>query len=153
MKFHMIVLLCAFLALTVALIFVYYQLKDENINKLFPAALTSCPDDWAINPKTGKCIIPNREINSANLGNLKNSDAKMIYVYTFDNGKIVYSTQSVVKSLDGSNIIGEPYVSPTTGQHVYHYSSNAYSKPFPYGYPNQFDPNDVEQSNEIDFTQ
>jgi hypothetical protein len=156
MKFYVNVLLCAFVILVIILLVVYFQLKDSQ-NKLYPASLTSCPDNWAINPETGNCIIPNRDVSGANLGTLINSAALPIYEYKFENGKTVYSINNVRYSPSGKAYNGVPYISPITGQGVYYYPPSPFdsSDPFVAGYPLTFDPTDpksIEKANEVDFT-
>jgi hypothetical protein len=165
MKFYVNVLLCAFLVLIAGLFVVFFQLKEINQTKLFPAAMTSCPDNWAINPKTGNCIIPNLDVSGANLGTLRDVDPQLIYQYTFDTSNntktTVYSTNSVIYSPNGNLYASTPYISPITGQTVYYYPSNEFSVPFPAGYPTSFVPaddstlkeSDIEKFNEVDFSQ
>lgn len=154
MQFYINVLLCAFIILVIILLVVYFQLKDSK-NKLYPASLTSCPDNWAINPKTGNCIIPNRDVSGANLGTLMNSTALPVYEYKFENGKTVYSIHNVTYSPRGIAYNGVPYISPITGQGVYYYPPNPFdsSDPFIAGYPLTFptDPEKIEELNEVDF--
>lgn len=161
MKFYVNVLLCAFFILAIILLVVYLQLKDSQ-NKLYPASLTSCPDNWAINPETGNCIIPNRDVSGANLGSLINSPALPIYEFTFDEKTVdektkttVYSIHNVAYSATGIAYNGVPYISPVTGQSVYYYPPNPFdsSDPFIAGYPKTFDPENIETMNEVDFTQ
>ena len=156
MKFYINVLLCAFVVLAIILLVVYFRLKDSQ-NKLYPASFTGCPDNWAINPETGNCIIPNRDVSGANLGSLMNSTALPIYEYIFDD-KPMYSTNNVNVSIQGVAYEGVPYISPITGQGVYYYPPNPFdsSDPFFAGYPRTFDTTNttnIQQMNEVDFTQ
>jgi hypothetical protein len=88
MKYQLIIINVALVILVISLIIVYFNLQKPS--KIFPPAMSNCPDYWEINPTNGNCIIPSEDAPKANIGNLK-SHGKPYYIYN-NNNKIDLST-------------------------------------------------------------
>jgi hypothetical protein len=116
MIFQGIVVIIALIILVITLIVVYFNLPKPS--PIFPYSISDCPDNWQINPSTGKCVIPSEEISSANLGHLKGR-GKPIYLYNFNNGD-----ESLQLSYQGPrhDTNGIPY--KVDGKTVYAYNTS-----------------------------
>jgi len=113
MNFEILVIIVALVILVVSLIVVFFNLKPPD--KSFPRSFTNCPDYWKVNPETGNCIIPSKDISNANLGNLAN-DGKGTPIYIYNYGKRA-ETSTLTNNDDNKGI---PY--KENGYTVYAYN-------------------------------